>query len=99
MLALQRNRPQASYNLMEQSEGVFHNASTGVKAMDQLRFVIDDEDKRIDFKQIPFIAKIIEKYRWPTTMVLQSKYYLKRNVYMAWMDNLANSPKLFCSYF
>lgn len=69
-----RNRPQASYNLMEQSEGVFHNASTGVKAMDQLRFVIDDEDKRIDFKQIPFIAKIIEKYRWPTTMVLQSLF-------------------------
>ena len=68
---------------MEQSDGVFHNASTGVKAMDQIRFLIDDQEdhKRIDFKQIPFIAKIIEKYRWPTTMVLQSKYYLKQNVY------------------
>merc|ERR1719228_1539439 len=44
--------------------------------MDGLRFVIDDQDNRIDFKEVPFWARTIEKYRWPSTMALQAIFTL-----------------------
>merc|ERR1719450_296291 len=48
-----RDNPQARYNLMELSDVVFHNTTSGLTAMDGLRFVIDDQDNRIDFKEVP----------------------------------------------
>ena len=68
-----REDPQAHFDIMDSSDNVFYNISEGLKAMDELRFAIDDPGARIDFRYIPFWAKSLEKYRWPTTMALQCK--------------------------
>ena len=69
-----RKNPASHFELMELSDVVFNNITSGKTAMAGLRVVIDDQNKRIDFKEVPFWSKTIEKYRWPTTMVLQSEY-------------------------
>jgi len=72
---------------MDSSDYVFYNISEGLKAMDELRFAIDDPGARIDFRYIPFWAKSLEKYRWPTTMALQCKFFF--SVTVAWANNWA----------
>jgi hypothetical protein len=57
---------------------IVHNVSAGLEAMDQLRFAIDAVDnqnqaERLTFKYVPNWTEAIEKYRWPTTMVVQCK--------------------------
>lgn len=71
-----REDPQGHFEIMDNSDYVFYNISEGLKAMDELRFAIDDPGARIDFRHIPFLAKQIEKYRWPTTMALQALFTL-----------------------
>ena len=73
-----REDPQAHFDIMDSSDNVFYNISEGLKAMDELRFAIDDPGARIDFRYIPFWAKSLEKYRWPTTMALQCESFNNR---------------------
>ena len=64
----------ANWEIMENSDVVFHNITSGLTAMDNLLEKIDPRDrKEIDFKPIPFWARAFERYRWPATMALQSK--------------------------
>ncbi len=87
-----REDPQSHFEIMDNSDYVFYNISEGLKAMDELRFAIDDPGARIDFRYIPFWAKSLEKYRWPATMALQCNiliFILKKKLFI-----FSKSPKI-----
>ena len=77
-----REDAQSHFEIMDNSDYVFYNISEGLKAMDELRFAIDDPGARIDFRYIPFWAKSLERYRWPTTMALQCKFFINKQFYL-----------------
>ena len=63
---------------MENCDVVFSNVTSGLAAMDQLREIIDpspNDKPEVTFKDIPILAEAFERYRWPTTMALQGKFY------------------------
>lgn len=62
--------------ILDESALIFDNISEGLKAMDELRFAVDDPNNRIDFRYLPFWAKTLERYRWPTAMALQALFVL-----------------------
>eukprot|EP00095_Tigriopus_kingsejongensis_P005177 maker-scaffold237_size242172-snap-gene-1.38 protein:Tk05177 transcript:maker-scaffold237_size242172-snap-gene-1.38-mRNA-1 annotation:"protein tweety" len=66
----------AHFQIMDSCEIVFNNISTGLEAMDQLRFSIEEPKDRMSFQYIPYWARSFEKYRWPTTMALQALFAL-----------------------
>jgi hypothetical protein len=66
-----RDDQQSHFEIMDNVDYVTYNITEGLKAMDEVRFAIDDPDARIDFRYIPFWAKSLEKYRWPVTMAFQ----------------------------
>jgi hypothetical protein len=85
-----REDPQSHFEIMDNSDYVFYNISEGLKAMDELRFAIDDPGARIDFRYIPFWAKSLEKYRWPATMALQCNILILKNNFL-FFQNLLKS--------
>ena len=66
-----REDQKASFEIMESSDIIFANISSGLEAMDQLRFAIDEPKHRMSFQNLPGWAYAFEKYRSPTTMALQ----------------------------
>ena len=68
----------AKFEIMENCDVVFSNVTSGLAAMDQLREIIDpspNDKPEVTFKDIPILAEAFERYRWPTTMALQGKFY------------------------
>lgn len=66
-----RESPSSHLEIMDNSDYVFYNVSEGLKAMDEIRDIVDDPNNRIDLRYLPFWAATVERYRWPTTMALQ----------------------------
>ena len=69
-----RESPSSHLEIMDNSDFIFFNISEGLKAMDEIRFTVSDPNNRIDLRYLPFWASTVERYRWPITMALQSKY-------------------------
>ena len=70
-----RESPSSHLEIMDNSDFIFFNISEGLKGMDEIRFTVSDPNNRIDLRFLPFWASTVERYRWPITMALQSKYY------------------------
>jgi len=75
-----RQSPTSHLEIMDNSDYIFFNISEGLKAMDEIRFTLHVSDthgfKRIDLRDLPQRAAIVEKYRWPFTMALQAIFTL-----------------------
>ena len=71
-----RESPSSHLEIMDNSDFIFFNISEGLKAMDEIRFTVSDPNNRIDLRFLPFWASTVERYRWPITMALQSKFQL-----------------------
>lgn len=71
-----RRSPESHLQIMDNSDYIFFNISEGLKAMDEIRFTVNDPKNRIDFRHLPFWASTLEKYRWPITMALQAIFTL-----------------------
>ena len=69
-----RESPSSHLEIMDNSDFIFFNISEGLKGMDEIRFTVSDPNNRIDLRFLPFWASTVERYRWPITMALQSKY-------------------------
>ena len=69
-----RESPSSHLEIMDNSDFIFFNISEGLKAMDEIRFTVSDPNNRIDLRFLPFWASTVERYRWPITMALQSKF-------------------------
>lgn len=66
-----RQSPTSHLEIMDNSDFIFFNITEGLKAMDEIRFTVNDPNNRIDLRFLPFWASTIERYRWPVTMALQ----------------------------
>lgn len=66
-----RQSPTSHLEIMDNSDFIFFNITEGLKAMDEIRFTVNDPNNKIDLRFLPFWAALIERYRWPVTMALQ----------------------------
>ena len=73
-----RQSPTSHLEIMDNSDFIFFNISEGLKAMDEIRFTVNDPNNRIDsdLRYLPFWADTVERYRWPITMALQGIFTL-----------------------
>ncbi|TRY79341.1 hypothetical protein TCAL_06552 [Tigriopus californicus] len=62
--------------IMDSCEIVFNNISTGLEAMDQLRFSIQEPKDRMSFQHVPHWAASFEKYRFPGYFGIQALFGL-----------------------
>lgn len=63
----------AEFQIKDSCEIVFNNISTGLEAMDQLRFSIQEPKDRMSFQHVPHWAASFEKYRFPGYFGIQGK--------------------------
>ncbi len=68
-----KKSPGSHFEIMDNSDFIFFNISEGLKAMDEIRNIVDDPNNRIDLRKLPWYAKSVERYRWPITIALQGK--------------------------
>lgn len=66
-----RQSPTTHLEIMDHCNAIFSNISEGLKAMDEIRFTVNDPNNRLDLRHVPFWAETVERYRWPVTMALQ----------------------------
>jgi len=66
----------AHYELLEQTDFIFYNITDGLKAMDNIRFRIQDPSTPIIIGGIPKEVREVERFRWPITMSLLGLFSL-----------------------
>lgn len=66
----------AHFELLEQTDFIFYNITDGLKAMDSIRFKIQDPNTPIVIGGIPKEVREIERFRWPVTMSLLGLFSL-----------------------
>jgi hypothetical protein len=66
----------AHFELLEQTDFIFYNITDGLKAMDNIRFKIQDPSTPIKIGGISREVREMERYRWPITMSLLGLFSL-----------------------